>query len=357
MSIYGAHEAKLYYVDEVTYGRIPTEPTMSGIELVEDVNPAINPGLIKLRGIGSRDLQAIIHGLKQVDLKVAYTMPHDNPIKFLNYIVTLNPFTAELIYEKPTGQIISLRHTGCISDKATVECSAEDIIKVSKDIIAQNLFAEPVKITGATYGADSGAIPFSESYIQKGSPDGTGLMTLDTVTDWKFSIENNLKRVPVIRKNQQSLLTGTASSGQKVVAVTNGALFTAGDMVKIQDDNASEWNTIYSIATNNLTMLNNLANTYTVAANGYVEGLIADLLKYLQGRHRALTGELTFTFEDRTEFLETTHDFEFSIKIGLSGTSNALLKYCKWDSAAAPTREEDLVSVKAPFTAREIILA
>lgn len=356
MSVYGSDEAKFYYVSETTYGKIPTSPVMSGIENVEDVQPGVGSRLIKVRGIGSRDLTAIKRGLKLVDLKLAYVMPHDNPTKFLNYALTLEPYTAEVIYEKPVDQIISLRHTGCISDKVTVEGSTDDVVKVTKDIIAQNLFPEPVKITGATYSQDGGAIAYDETYLQKGDPDGTGLVTLDHVTDWKFDIQNNLKRVAVIRKNESSLLTGTASSGQKDVAVTDGDLFTEGDMVKIQDDNASEWNTVYSKSGNTLTMLNNLANTYTVAANGYAEDLIADLLKYLSARHRALSGELTFTFEDLTEFIEATHDFEFSLKIGLSGTASVLFKNCKWDSVVAPTRIEDLVSVKAPFTAREITL-
>ena len=353
---YGGDEAKLYYVSEATYGRIPVNPAMSGIEIIESVEPAVDPGLIKLRGLGSRDLQAIIHGLKRVDLKVAYVMPHDNPIGFLNYVVTLEPYTAELIYEKVGGQIVDLRHTGCISDKATVSCSVEDVVKVSKAIVAQNLDPELAKITGATYTEDGGAIPFSESYVSKGEADGSGLVVNEQITDWKFSIENNLKRVPVIRSNPTSLLTATANSGQKVVAVTSGALFTAGDMVKIQDDVTAEWNTIYSITSNNLTMLNNLANTYTVANNAYVEGLVADLLKYLQGRHRVLTGELTFEFEYITQYLEATHDFEFSLKFGLSGTSSVLFKHCKWDNIGSPTKTEDLVSVKAPFTAREVTL-
>jgi hypothetical protein len=329
---------------------------MSGIENVEDVEPSVKASLIKLRGIGSRDLTAIKKGLKQVDLKVVYALPSDNPTKFLNYVITLNPFTAELIYLNAGGQIVDLRHTGCISDKAVVECSVENVIKVTKDIIAQNLDPETAKITGATYAQDGGAVAFNESYVSKGAADGSNQVVLDTVTDWKFTVENNLKRVSVIRKNNSSLLTGTAAASQKVVPVVSGALFAVGDMVKIQDDSAAEWNTIYSIATNSLTMVNNLANTYTVAANGYTEDLVSDLLKYLQERHRVLTGELTLDFEDMIQYLEVTHDFEFSLQFGLGGTSNALFTHCKWDSVTSPTKTEDLISVKAPFTAQEIVI-
>ncbi|MCJ7768691.1 hypothetical protein MUP79_09915 [Candidatus Bathyarchaeota archaeon] len=55
-------------------------------------------------------------------------------------------------------------------------------------------------ITGATYGDHAGAVAFHETYVKK---DTT---VLDRVTDWKFDIENNLKRVPVIRSSSGHLL-------------------------------------------------------------------------------------------------------------------------------------------------------
>ena len=67
-----------------------------------------------------------------------------------------------------------------------------------------------------------------------------------------------------------SLLTGNANSGQKDVAVVDGSLFAADDTVTISDDDATEDNTIASIAANTLTMTTNLANTYTTVANGQV---------------------------------------------------------------------------------------
>ncbi len=39
MSVYGAHEAKLYYVQESTYGVTPTNPSMLGLATADNVNP------------------------------------------------------------------------------------------------------------------------------------------------------------------------------------------------------------------------------------------------------------------------------------------------------------------------------
>ena len=284
MSVYGAHEAKIYYVQEATYGVTPATPSMLGIATVENVEPALDPGLIKVRGIGSRDLKIIKKGLRQVELKVAYALPSDAPINFLQHIITLNSHSIEVFYEKASG-IIDLLHKGCRLDKATVECSIEDIIKATVDVLAQDLTVGTAKITGASYADYTGAVPFNESYVQRGAADGSGLTDVTRVTDWKFNIENNFKRVPVIR-----------------------------------------------------------------STSGY-------LLKYLQERHRVLSGELTFEFESKQEYDDVVADSEFSLKMGLGGSNSALFKYCKWEKVGSPTKIEDLVSLKAPFVARDVVIS
>jgi hypothetical protein len=284
MSIYGAHEAKIYYVVEAAYGVTPTSPSMLGIATAENVEPALDPSLIKIRGVGSRDLKTIHRGLRQVGVKVAYAIPSTAPIEFLQHIQTLNSLSVEVFYEKQSS-IIDLLHKGCKMDKVTVECSIEDIIKASAELIGQDLVVGTGKIAGATYSDHNGAVPFTESYVQRGAGDGTGLTDVERITDWKFSVENNLKKVPVIR----------STSGH--------------------------------------------------------------LLKYLQERHRSLTGELTFEFESKQEYDDVIDDAEFSLKFGLGGTNSALFKYCKWEKVGTPTKVEDLVSLKAPFVARDMIIS
>lgn len=72
--------------------------------------------------------------------------------------------------------------------------------------------------------------------------------------------------------SSQSDLASDAASGQKDVVVVDASIFSVGDFVWIQDDNASEYNDVSAVntVTNTLTMVNNLGNTYTVAANGKV---------------------------------------------------------------------------------------
>lgn len=67
-----------------------------------------------------------------------------------------------------------------------------------------------------------------------------------------------------------SLLSASANTGQKLVNVVDGSIFVVGLSVTIADNVNSETNTIASISTNELTMLNNLSHTYTTGNDGYV---------------------------------------------------------------------------------------
>jgi len=280
---YGAHEAKIYYVEETSYGVTPSNPTMLGVK-AESVEPALNPSLIKVRGIGSRDLQSIKKGLRQANMKIVYPLPSDAPINFLQHVQTLNSLSIEVFYEKTSG-IIDLLYKGCRFDKVVVECSIEDILKATVELVGQNVAVGTAKISEATYMDYAGAVPYFESYVQQGDADGSNLTAIERVTDWKITVENNLKRVPVIRDT---------------------------------------------------------------------EGF---LLKYLPARHRNLTGELTFEFENKQEFDDVISDSEFSLKFGLGGSNSALFKYCKWENVTTPTRIEDLVSLKASFAARDLTIS
>jgi hypothetical protein len=202
---YGAHESRVYFIDEASYGVTPTNPSMNGIS-AESIEPAINPSNIKVRGVGSIDLQAIKKGLRTPSLKIAYPLPSDSPIGFLQWAKAEldKSLSIQVLYYKgifaSATDIISLLYTGCKIHKVSVECSIEDVVKATAELLTQDLTVGTAKIAGATYGDHVGAIPFYESYVKKG---GTAL---ERVTDWKFNIENNLKAVPVIRTTTGYLL-------------------------------------------------------------------------------------------------------------------------------------------------------
>ncbi|MCW4029504.1 MAG: phage tail tube protein [Candidatus Bathyarchaeota archaeon] len=202
---YGSHESRLFYIEEATFGQTPQNPAMLSVP-AQSIEPQINPNNIKLRGVGSIDLQVIKRGLRAATLKINFPLPSDSPINFLQYTKAEldKSLSIQTIYHKGSWStatdIISLLYTGCKFNSATVECSVEDVVKATVDILAQDMVVSTAKISGATYADYAGAVPFYESYIKKDAA------ALDRVTDWKFTIANNLKAIPVIRSSNGHLL-------------------------------------------------------------------------------------------------------------------------------------------------------
>lgn len=205
--MFAAHEAKFYYVTEEPYGATPTNPAFKGLdENVENIDPSVNPGNIPVRGCGSRDLAQLKKGLLQVGFKLDYIVPADDVMQCLQHIITLYPQTCEVIYEKPGTSLIDLRFSGCRFDKETVRCSVEDVVHASIEAVGQNVNPDTARLEGASYTDFGGAVPFSSCYVQRGDADGSNLQTIEEVTDWEWTITNNLKRVPVIRSTNGSLV-------------------------------------------------------------------------------------------------------------------------------------------------------
>ena len=197
--VYGAHEAKAYFIEETNYGETPSgpgQPAMVAVGIVQEIEPTLDPSLVKIRGIGSRDLQCIRRGLRHADLKVTYAPQN---INFLQHVTTLTSLSVEVFYEKPSG-VISLNHKGCRINRLTVEASAEEILKVTAELIGQNIVVGTAKI-GASYGDYSDApLVWYDTYVKK------GVDTLGKVSDYRFTIGNNLRRIPVIRTTEGHLL-------------------------------------------------------------------------------------------------------------------------------------------------------
>ena len=272
---YGAHEGGFAYISESVYGETPATPDMIEIETAENIEPAISPGLIKIRGVGSRDYQYIRKGLRLVDLKFSYALQN---IEMLNFAMTLGSMSVEVWYEKTAG-IIDLLHKGCRVNKTLVKCSVEDVIRSDVEFIGQDLVPGTAKIGNQYTPWSEDPVAFYESYVKKQAA------ILERVTDWQFLIDNHLKRVPVIR-------------------TTSG-----------------------------------------------------NLLKFLQKRHRTLSGEITFEFETKEEFDDVVNDTAFTLEIGLGSTNKASFTDCKWEIVQTPTKIEDLISLKAPFTAKTLNLS
>src|SRR3990170_244242 len=153
---YGSDEQRLYYITEDVFGTTPTNPAMLSLP-VDQLEPSIDPGLIKLRGAGSYDLQTIKKGLRAPGLKIGYPLPSAAPVEHLQWAkMDLNKsLSAQVLYSKGTfasaTDIISLLYSGSKINKVTVSCSIEDVIRAVEELQGIDVAVGSAKITGATY--------------------------------------------------------------------------------------------------------------------------------------------------------------------------------------------------------------
>jgi hypothetical protein len=203
---YTGNEAKVYFIEEQNYGETPPNPTMVSLGVTQEVSLGYSPSQIKLRGIGSRDLQYIRKGLRKVDLKIIYALQN---INFLQHVTTLNPLTMEIIYQKDSS-VLSFRHKGCRLNSLMVECSAEEFVKVTAELFGKELQVATEKV-GASYGDyDDPPLVFYDTYVKKNTT------MLERVTDYRFAINNNLKRVSVISTSHQEYLKHLVAKQREV---------------------------------------------------------------------------------------------------------------------------------------------
>ena len=188
----------MYFVNELQFGVTPTDCNMYSVPC-DAIDPSFDPSTLKLRGAGSYDLQAIKKGLRKPSLKISGPLPSSAPIDLLQWAkMDLDKsLSCQVIYYKgvfaSATDIISLLFKGMRISKASVECSLEDVIRNSIEFEGQDIVTGTAKLPTITYLDQTGAVAFHESYVKK---DTT---TLERVTDWKFDIVNNPRRVPVIR--------------------------------------------------------------------------------------------------------------------------------------------------------------
>ena len=217
--------AKAVYVEETTYGTTPANPSFQWIGIAQNVEPNYDRSLIKLRGIGSRDLSYIINGLLKVEISLEYAYQNNTFLAFAN---TLNDFSLEVFTDNGTT-INSFLHSGGMINSVDVSASVNNLVTVKPNIIAKNVTIGNAHPTGATYASDPAVTPKTWYDTRVEIPTGT---EIDGVTDWSFKINNNLERYPVIRSTSGDLLKYLVErqrefSGELTIAYMSNTLLTA----------------------------------------------------------------------------------------------------------------------------------
>jgi hypothetical protein len=185
----------------------------------------------------------------------------------------------------PQGDILELRvHLGCTKEVSSFDCLLQNFEKkytVTNFInVGDNCSISigrgancPLILTGRVEEIEPESTPV-ENYIRvRGRCWGEKIfrrVVTKTYENQKGEaiVKDLLDNYVGLGHSRTSDLTQDAAAGQPECVVADGSKFRASDKVQVSDDNNSEWNEVSSVSANTVTMVNNLAHTYTVLANG-----------------------------------------------------------------------------------------
>lgn len=217
--VYTDAEKFVYYVLEgaTAYGVTPTSPTWLLPGVRSNFENSLDRSVVKIVPGGSRDVAFFKKGQAKYGFNLDYHMQNNT---FLDLARTLLSFSAMAYFLKGVTPDVYL-HKGCLINRATVSASIDNPIDVKTEVISQNCVIGTTRPSGSTYPSLPGATP--KMWNDSDVVFGTDINLHGALTDWSFTLNNNLQRIPVIRSSNGDLLLYLAERAQSI----NGELTVA----------------------------------------------------------------------------------------------------------------------------------
>jgi hypothetical protein len=165
LGLLAAHSAE--YVEEVSYGVFPTNPTMKWIGTDLEYSDTADMGSILVRNIGKEDLTTVTLGSQAYEVDLQYA-PQDST--FAKYFVnsqgggsgSIDESLSLLISPKISGTTEYLQALGCRPDSGSIEWALGKTIMVKTKLVAQSIaaYTSTDPIGSGTHASDPGSNPF-----------------------------------------------------------------------------------------------------------------------------------------------------------------------------------------------------
>lgn len=198
-------QKQLAYVEETTYGTVPTNPTFVNAGPIVDLTDSQETQAIKYRQIGSRDLYAMIKTGEAYSFDVTF-----NPLDtiLLNYAINLPGIGSQNIGKSLSfiksaiinGTEMYTIYKGCRANSIDVSITADGAVEVTASYIASDISVPSTTHglgTVGSYGTNPTLIPWTN--LSGGQdPLRIGGVTTGSVVDtpsFSCSITHNLEQV------------------------------------------------------------------------------------------------------------------------------------------------------------------
>jgi len=226
--VYTDAEKFVYYILEgaTAYGVTPTSPTWLLPGVRSNFENGLDRSVVKIVPGGSRDVAFMKKGQKKFGFNLDFHMQNNT---LLDLVRTLDSFSLMAYFLKGATPDVYL-HKGCIINSATVSTGIDNPINVKTQGISQDCIIGTSRPSGSTYPSLPGASP--KMWNDSDVVWGTDINLHGALTDWSFTINNNLQRIPVIRSTNGDMLLYLAErarviTGELTVAYVDSTFMAA----------------------------------------------------------------------------------------------------------------------------------
>jgi len=193
--VYTDAEKFVYYVPEGAgnYGVTPTSPAWLLPGVRSNFENSLDRSIVKIVPGGSRDVAFFLKGQKKYGFNLDF---HMQDRTFQDLVRTLGSFSLMAYFLKGATPDVYL-HKGCLINRTTVSTGVDNPVDVKTEVISQECTIGTTRPSGSTYVPKT-TTPrmWNDSHVTFGTTD---INDEGALTDWSFTINNNLQRIPVIR--------------------------------------------------------------------------------------------------------------------------------------------------------------
>lgn len=210
--VYTDAEKFVYYILEgaTAYGVTPANPAWVLPGVRSNFENGLDRSIVKIVPGGSRDVAFMKKGQKKFGFNLDFHMQNNT---FLDLARTLLSFSTMAYFLKGATPDVYL-HKGGLINRATVSTGIDNPIDVKTEVISQDCVIGNTRPSGSTYPSLPGATP--KMWDDSSVVFGTDINLHGALSDWSFTINNNLQRIPVIRSTNGDMLLYLAERARSI---------------------------------------------------------------------------------------------------------------------------------------------
>ncbi|MCJ7767769.1 phage tail tube protein, partial [Candidatus Bathyarchaeota archaeon] len=191
------------------YGTTPASPAWLLPGVRSNFENGLDRSTVKIVPGGSRDVAYRKKGQKKFGFNLDFHMQDSDFPELVNSLLSFS--TMAYFLKGATPDVY--RHVGCLINSRTISTGIDSPIDVKTEVISQDCIIGTSRPSGSTYVPKTTT---PKMWYDSSVVFGTDINLHGALSDWSFTINNNLQRVPVIRSTNGDMLLYLAERARTI---------------------------------------------------------------------------------------------------------------------------------------------